>query len=236
MTQLKTIGITRTPYPEKFAVPRQPGLVTAASCTIELTGPYANADCVRGLDAFSHIWVVFLFHEHLQLDWKALVRPPRLGGNEKVGVFASRSTFRPNPIGLSCVQLKSIEYKPKATCLHVAGGDWVDGTPVVDIKPYIAYSDAINDAHSGFAQQAPETKLQTVFSSNAEQDMAALQDHPQAQHLRDLITQVLQQDPRPAYQKAKSTDREYGMRLYDLNIRWVVQDQQNIVKAVRKHF
>ena len=130
---LQPIGIIESPYAQKFAVPRQPGLVPAARAQIILQHAFADADCVRGLEEFSHIWVLFLFHETQAQGWKPLVRPPRLGGNEKRGVFATRSTFRPNAIGMSVVELVSIQHQPGKTIIEVNGGDWVNQTPVIDL-------------------------------------------------------------------------------------------------------
>lgn len=245
MTQPHTmtpIGIVQSPYAEKFAVPRQPGLVPAATATIELLGDSAHPDCVRGLEAFSHIWVLFIFHQTQNHGWKPLVRPPRLGGNEKRGVFATRSTFRPNAIGMSVVKLAGVRQQNGRTYVDVQGADWVNGTPVIDIKPYVPYADAITDAVGGFAPQQPNAQLSTVFTDAAQQQLAALA--PQYPDLEVLICQVLAQDPRPAYQRNSSATKEYGMTLYDLNIRWVVVDihdhqpamQENRIISIRKGF
>ena len=231
---IEAIGYVRSPYKEKFAVPRQPGLVAAARCCIELHGAFAKPDTTRGLEQFSDVWVVFAFHENLTQGWQPLVRPPRLGGNEKLGVFATRSTFRPNGLGLSVAKLDRIEYDKHTTKIYVAGGDWVDGTPVFDIKPYIPYADAVPHAKAGFAQQAPGAELTTQFSATASaqlQDLAA--HYPQ---LQQLIEQVLAQDPRPAYQRQQASERIYGVHLYDLNIQWQVQGQQNLVINITKDF
>ncbi|MBY6063263.1 tRNA (N6-threonylcarbamoyladenosine(37)-N6)-methyltransferase TrmO [Pseudidiomarina sediminum] len=231
---IQAIGTIHSPYPQKFAIPRQPGLVTAATAQIELTDTYGHPDTTRGLQGFSHIWVSFLFHQNLAQGWQALVRPPRLGGNEKVGVFASRSTFRPNGIGLSVVKLLSIEQGNGGTLLHVQGGDWVDGTPVLDIKPYLPYVDAVPDALGGYASSAPDAAMTVHFSAQAQQQLTHLGDqYPQ---LALLIEQVLQQDPRPAYHKGKSSDKVYGMQLFDLNIQWQVRDHENHVVNISKGF
>src|SRR5690606_17602514 len=171
---IEPIGFIESPSSEKFAVPRQPGLVPAAKARIVLQDGYGHPDCVRGLKEFSHIWVLFLFHQTTAQGWKPLVRPPRLGGNEKRGVFATRSTFRPNNIGMSVVQIVDIKHQDKQTIIEVQGADWVNHTPVVDIKPYVPYADAITGATGGFAPTAPEKKLITIFSAQALQELQHL--------------------------------------------------------------
>lgn len=231
---MKPIGTVHSPFAEKFAVPRQPGLVTAARATIELIGDTAQADCVRGLEQFSHLWVVFIFHQTQAQGWKPLVRPPRLGGNAKLGVLATRSTFRPNPVGLSVVKLERVRIEHDRVFIDVIGADWVNQTPVIDIKPYIPYADALPDAHGGFAQTPPPT-LTTVFEATALHQVKALEAaYPQ---LQLLIEQVLAQDPRPAYQRRHpADDKTYGMTLYDVNIRWQMINNQNHVISVVKGF
>jgi tRNA-Thr(GGU) m(6)t(6)A37 methyltransferase TsaA len=229
---IESIGTIHSPYAEKFAIPRQPGLVPAARAEIELHPNYEPAT-VRELTRFSHIWVLFLFHENLVRGWQPLVRPPRLGGNSKVGVFASRSTFRPNGIGMSVVELIEVEQQQGITKLHVRGGDWVNGTPVVDIKPYLPYADAIPDADGGYASTTPEL-LEVRYTTTAQKQLADLaKDYPD---LELLISQVLQQDPRPAYQRDKPSAKIFGMQLYDLNIQWQIEDQQNLVINITKDF
>ncbi len=232
--QLDIIGYVRSPYRQKFAVPRQPGLVTAATSQIILNEGYSHPDCLRGLNEFSHIWVLFLFHETLAGGWKPLVRPPRLGGNARKGVFATRATFRPNGIGMSAVQLADVSHHNGRSQIDVIGADWVDGTPVIDIKPYLAYADSHPQARSGFAQDKPLAGFTTRFSPQAEQQLAALQtDYP---GLADFIAQVLQQDPRPAYKQSAHKDKVYGMSLYDLNIKWQVINSENHVISISKDF
>lgn len=213
---LEPIGVIRSPYKEKFGIPRQPALAPSGRATLELLAPYNQPDCVRGLDAFSHIWVVFVFHETVARGWQPLVRPPRLGGNAKVGVFASRSTHRPNPLGLSLVKLAGIDTS-NGVRLTLQGTDLLDGTPVLDIKPYIPFVEALPDAVGGFAE-APPQQLTISWHPQARADLAALQDAPA--DLAQLIEQVLAQDPRPAYQD--DPQRCYGIRLYDYNIRFRV--------------
>jgi len=166
--QFNAIGTIKSPYQEKFAIPRQANLVTAAKGQIVLQGSANNSELLRGIEQFSHLWLIFVFHGTAQQGWKPLVRPPRLGGNKKMGVLATRSTFRPNPIGMSVVKLDSLETHLKAnkqqTILHISGLDLLNGTPILDIKPYIPYSDALADAQAGFAQQAPLALLSVKFS------------------------------------------------------------------------
>ena len=215
------LGYIQSPYQEKFAVPRQPGLVDS-NMQLQLIAPYNSPECVRGLEQFSHLWLIFAFHQHLSKGWSPLIRPPRLGGNKKVGVFASRSSFRPNPIGMSVVKLKHISLSPQGPCLHLSGGDLVTGTPILDIKPYISYADSYPDAQGGYANSAPISNMQVMLSPQAQ---LVLEHHQQEYpEFSELIKQVLAQDPRPAYQKNKPSDREYGVKLYQFDVRWQVID------------
>ncbi len=218
------IGIISSPYGEKFSVPRQPNLVAQGKGILRLLPPYNTPDSVRGLDQFSHLWLLFQFHQIKQNKVQTMVRPPRLGGNERVGVFASRSTHRPNPIGLSKVKLEKIEYKDSEVLLYLESIDLIDGTPILDIKPYIVYADSEIDAKSGFAQQKPIEKLTVTFTEGVEQAVISCQKFAKY-HIRDPITfikDVIAQDPRPAYQQGKQTDRVYGMLLAECNIRWKI--------------
>jgi tRNA-Thr(GGU) m(6)t(6)A37 methyltransferase TsaA len=212
------IGQVNSPYKEKFAIPRQPGLVDAAKATITLSGDANNAELVRELEQFSHIWVLFIFHGTQEQGWKPLVRPPRLGGNKKVGVLATRSTFRPNPIGMSVVKLDKIAVIDRQVILHISAVDLLDKTPIVDIKPYVPYSDSIAEASAGFAQSQPSANLQVTFNQRAQ--TALLQFSKNIPDLVLFIEQVLAQDPRPAYRQGKEDDKIYGMNLYNLNIQW----------------
>ena len=213
-----TIALIESPYQEKFAIPRQPNLVSAAKGRVVLIGDANNSELVRDIEQFSHLWLLFVFHGTQAQGWKPLVRPPRLGGNVKTGVLATRSTFRPNPIGMSVVRLDKVTTIKKQTILHISGLDLLNGTPIVDIKPYVPYSDAIVDADAGFAQQQPEAGLSVVFSEQAQADLKQYNQHDS--ELALLIEQVLRQDPRPAYKQGKADDKVYGMSLYDLNIQW----------------
>lgn len=231
---LSPIGIIESPFDEKFAVPRQPNLVKEGNAILRLLPPYNQAEAVRELEQFSHLWLIFHFHQIPEREWHATVRPPRLGGNERVGVFASRATHRPNPIGLSKVRLNKVEMKKGEVLLHLGSVDLVNGTPILDIKPYIAYADSESNAISGFAQEKPSMPLSVKFSEKAQQ---AVQDcknfakfgilNPQA-----FICDVIAQDPRPAYQKAKVSHRIYGMSLAGYNIRWQIDEQDHHLARV----
>ncbi|MCW8832430.1 MAG: tRNA (N6-threonylcarbamoyladenosine(37)-N6)-methyltransferase TrmO [Colwellia sp.] len=219
---LDYIGYIESPFKEKFAIPRQPGLVKAAQGKVILTGDSNNADIVKALEQFSHIWLLFIFHGTQAQGWKPLVRPPRLGGNKKMGVLATRSTFRPNPIGMSVVELTSVEVSNQQVILHISGIDLLDQTPIVDIKPYIPYSDALPNADAGFAQTQPDINVSVTFSHSAQLSLTKYEQEYTG--LSQLIEQVLAQDPRPAYKRDKVDDKVYGMTLYDLNIEWQMQD------------
>lgn len=165
---LTPVAIIHTPYKEKFSVPRQPNLVQDGVGVVELLPPYNLPETVRGLEQFSHIWLIFQFDKIPTGKWQPTVRPPRLGGNQRIGVFASRATHRPNPLGLSKVELKRIECRNGKVLLHLGSVDLVDGTPIFDIKPYIAYADNEANAQSGFAQEKPQTNLKVIFSDLAQ--------------------------------------------------------------------
>ncbi|MBM7071755.1 tRNA (N6-threonylcarbamoyladenosine(37)-N6)-methyltransferase TrmO [Shewanella sp. 202IG2-18] len=213
--QVEAVGFCRTPFKQKFGIPRQPGLVEAKGF-IELSGQYNHSDFIEGIEQYSHLWLLFSFHENLAHGFKAKVRPPRLGGNEKIGVFATRSTFRPNGIGQSVVKLERVINENNQVKLEISGMDLVDGTPILDIKPYIPYSDSIKEANGGMAQEEPELK-DVEFTSKAETQLQTFDDHAK---LKKLIQQVLAQDPRPAYKQSKPDNKNYFISLYDLNIQW----------------
>lgn len=230
----KPVGIIHSCFKEKFAIPRQPGLVKEATATLTMLPPYNRVEALDGIDEFSHLWLSFVFHatfdHNQQAEWKPKVRPPRLGGNQSVGVFASRSMFRPNPIGLSVVELTGVDRTAATPVLHLKGVDLLDGTPVLDIKPYLSYVDAVPNARDGFAPDAPQKKLTVQLSERAQQECTALHDtYPE---LQQLIVHLLELDPRPAYQEKKTPRSEYGMNLYDLNIRWLVNGQNVQVLSI----
>jgi tRNA (adenine37-N6)-methyltransferase len=215
------IGVIRSCYKQKFGIPRQSGLVTAATATLKLHAPYDCPEALAELEGFSHIWLVFVFHQAIRENWKATVRPPRLGGNQRIGVFASRSPFRPNPVGLSAVALEGIDCHDGHCSLRLRGADLVDGTPVLDIKPYVPYADALPDALGGYASQPPVTELLVVFSDKALQQCTEWQS-AERPDLRLLIEQMLNADPRPAYCAGSEKTQQFAMRVYDLDVQWQV--------------
>lgn len=208
-----------TPFKQKFGIPRQPGVVSSARGVIELLAPFDRPEMLMGLEAFSHLWIIWRFHGIPQEQWKPTVRPPRLGGNKRVGVFASRSPYRPNPIALSVVKLDAID----GSSIEVSGVDMMEGTPVLDIKPYVPYADCIPQATQGFAKGPPEALLGVTFSETAE---SQLQQRDHSGELRQLIVGVLQIDPRPAYKRHQNG--EYGFRLHDFDLRWSVSADQQV--------
>ncbi|WP_394213124.1 tRNA (N6-threonylcarbamoyladenosine(37)-N6)-methyltransferase TrmO [Enterovibrio calviensis] len=225
---LTPVGHIQSPFKEKFAVPRQPGLAPSATASIALCGEANQDDAVRGLEQFSHIWLLFLFDQNLAKGWTPTVRPPRLGGNERVGVFASRATFRPNGVGMSVVPITGIRKKGRQVIIDIGSCDLVDGTPVVDIKPYIPYSDSITEAKGGYAAEIPDT-LEVTFSDDARNLLLKQND---GAHKIQVIQEVLAQDPRPAYKKGKSDDKEYAVHLFDLNVKFTVDEPLITVSTI----
>ncbi|MDR3414398.1 MAG: tRNA (N6-threonylcarbamoyladenosine(37)-N6)-methyltransferase TrmO [Formivibrio sp.] len=219
------IGHLATPFPDKFGIPRQPSLAPHAMGNLRLLPPFDRPETVRGLEAFSHVWLTFVFHQTAG-EWNPTVRPPRLGGNKRVGVFASRAPFRPNPLGLSLVELAGIE-TVNGVVLHFRGVDLVNGTPVLDIKPYIPFVESLPQAQGGFVD-GPPAQLSVAWSAPAQTtcDLARLK-YP-ALHL--LIEEVLAQDPRPAY--ADDPQRLYGVRLYEFDVKWRCNGTTAIVEAL----
>lgn len=195
----KAIGVVRSPFKDKFGIPRQPGLASAARGVVKLGADPDLKTALRSLDEFSHLWIVFVFHEHGGKKWKPSIRPPRLGGARKVGVLASRSPHRPNPIGISVVAIERIDFDADGGPeIFVNGLDLLDGTPVLDVKPYIPYADAVAGANAGWADE-PIKRVALTFSDEATNALADLErDQP---GLRELIFDVLELDPRPAFQK-----------------------------------
>ena len=226
--ELKIIARIHTDFKTKFGVPRQSGLVNELTGRIIFEPEYRNADALRGLEGFSHIWLLWDFSEaHREGEgWSPTVRPPRLGGNKRMGVWATRSPFRPNHIGLSSVRLINISPNtPEGPVLEVSGADLMDGTPIYDIKPYVAYSDSHPDAISGFADPVKEYKLNVDFCKELLAKVA-----PQKQ--KSLIL-ILEQDPRPSYQN--DPDREYGMLFSDYEVFFKVQgDTLTVTNVIKK--
>ena len=228
--QVEPIALIQSPYKEKFATPRQPGLTPAVKASIVFHPQFATPEAVRGLEGFSHIWIIFLFHRNWNKGWTPTVRPPRLGGNQRVGVYASRSPFRPNPIGLSAVKLLAINNNKGKICLSVEGADLIDQTPVLDIKPYIPYGDSIPDALGGFAHKTPKKQLVVEFSQTAQAQLLIYQQ--QTPGLGEMLRETLSLDPRPAYQQKAGEQQEYGVLFDRYNVRWTVRDNCLTVLAI----
>lgn len=228
---IQPIGKISTPYKEKFAIPRQPGLAKSAEGIITFFEECNDPNYLRGIEQFSHLWLLFHFHQTADKGHAPLVRPPRLGGNKKLGVFATRSTFRPNGIGMSVVEFAAVSYQNSQLSLTVKGIDLLDGTPILDIKPYVPYADSINHASGGIAQHSPELMAVTFTEQAASQLDKFEQSY---QKLGALIQEVLSQDPRPAYHKDSHSDKTYGMTLYEFNIQWQVINQQSVVQTIEQ--
>lgn len=209
------VARAKSDFPNKFGIPRQSGLVPALISYIFFEPDYRNADMLRGLEDFSHIWLLWNFSGNRHAEWSPTVRPPRLGGNVRMGVFATRSPFRPNPIGLSCVKLEQIiTDSPDGPYLVVSGADLMDGTPILDIKPYVPYADCHPDAAGGFTDRVGEFLLEVQIPHEL------LEKIPEER--RDALIGVLSHDPRPSYQK--DPDRIYGLSFAEHNIRFLVRD------------
>lgn len=214
-TELNIIARIRTDFTSKFGIPRQSGLVDELEATIIFEPEYRNPDALRGLEEYSHLWLLWQFSECTDKEWTPTVRPPRLGGNKRMGVFATRSPFRPNPIGLSCVKLLGIEKTEKHGCvIHVSGADLLDGTPIYDIKPYLPYVDSHPDASNGFALNEKEGSLDVEIP---EELIKIIPPEKQA-----ALKAVLAQDPRPGYQDIP--DRLYGIEFAGYNVRFKVKN------------
>lgn len=223
--EIQVIARMRSDFGSKFGIPRQSGLVDALRSTIVFEPEFRNPDALRGIEDFSHLWIIWQFSEAVRQGWSATVRPPRLGGNTRMGVFATRSPFRPNNLGLSSVQLLGVEHTEQfGTVLHVGGADLMDGTPIFDIKPYIAYGDSHPDARGGFADQAGEFLLQVEFPSRL------LEVLPEGK--REAAIGVLSHDPRPSYQR--KPNRLYGLTFAGFDIRFKVQGDTLTVEQVEK--
>lgn len=212
---MQVIAHIHTGFATKFGVPRQSGLVPEAKAQIVFEPPYRNADALRGLEGFSHLWLLWHFSEVKQENWSPTVRPPRLGGNARMGVFATRSPYRPNPIGLSSVRLERVEWDtPQGPILHIAGADLMDGTPILDVKPYLAYTDSHPDATDGFLAGLSERAVEVDCPDSL---LAAVPSEK-----RGAVLAVLAHDPRPTYQNDPA--RVYGMAYDGLEIRFTVAD------------
>lgn len=220
---MKVIAHIRSDFSSKFGVPRQSGLVDSLEAAIVFEPEYRNADALRGLEDFSHLWLIWAFHHAVRDTWSPTVRPPRLGGNTRMGVFATRSPFRPNPIGLSSVRLDRVELTAEyGPVIYVRGADLVDGTPIFDIKPYIPYADSHPDAVGGFAS-APAGETLTVIIPPEQ-----LEKVPESR--REALRGVLAQDPRPHYQN--DPERVYGFQFAGLEVRFSVAEQTLTVREI----
>ncbi|MDD7388030.1 MAG: tRNA (N6-threonylcarbamoyladenosine(37)-N6)-methyltransferase TrmO [Firmicutes bacterium] len=223
--KIQVIARMHSDFASKFGIPRQSGLVDSLHSTIVFEPEFRNPDALRGIEDFSHLWIIWQFSEAVRQGWSPTVRPPRLGGNTRMGVFATRSPFRPNNLGLSSVKLLGVEQTEKyGAVLHVGGADLMDGTPIFDIKPYIAYGDAHPDARGGFTDRAGDFLLNVDFPATL------LSRLPEEK--RDAAIGVLSHDPRPSYQR--QPDRIYGLTFAGFDIRFQVQDNVLTVKEVNK--
>ena len=220
---IKAIAHMKSDFPTKFGIPRQSGLVESLRSTIIFEPEYRNPDALRGIEGYSHLWLIWQFSKAVREDWSPTVRPPRLGGNIRMGVFATRSPFRPNNLGLSCVRLLGVEEtKEYGTVLHVGGADLMDATPIFDIKPYIPYGDAHPEAVGGFTDHAGDFLLHVVFPDEL------LKKLPEDK--QDAALGVLAHDPRPSYQR--NPERIYGLTFAGFNIRFQVKKDTLTVTEV----
>lgn len=222
---MKIIARIHTDFPTKFGIPRQSGLINDLKATIVFESEYRNPDALRGLEEFSHIWLIWEFSEVARDKWSPTVRPPRLGGNTRMGVFATRSPFRPNPIGLSSVRLEGIELDTKVgPVIHVSGADLMDNTPIYDIKPYLSYCDSHPDARGGYVDKIKKERLEVVFPSKYLDLLPG--------GLQKGLISVLEQDPRPSYQD--DPNRVYGFEFAGFEVRFRVKDSMLRVLEVFK--
>jgi tRNA-Thr(GGU) m(6)t(6)A37 methyltransferase TsaA len=223
--EMQVIARIHTAFPTKFGIPRQSGLIDDLPATVVFEPPFRNPDALRGLEGFSHLWLIWQFSEAVRDGWSPTVRPPRLGGNTRMGVFATRSPFRPNSLGLSSVKLLGVEHtKEYGTVLHVGGADLMDGTPIFDIKPYIPYGDCHPEATGGFTDTAGDFLLEVLFPD------ALLAVLPEEK--RSAAIAVLSHDPRPSYQR--KPDRVYGLTFAGFDIRFTVSGEKLTVCEVNK--
>ncbi|MDE6124965.1 MAG: tRNA (N6-threonylcarbamoyladenosine(37)-N6)-methyltransferase TrmO [Eubacterium sp.] len=221
--EIKPIAKIYNDFPTKFGIPRQSGRVKEIAGKIVFEKEFRNENALRGIEQFSHLWLIWEFTESKQSEWSATVRPPRLGGNKRIGVFATRSPFRPNSLGLSCVKLERIEKSElQGTILIVSGADLMNGTPIYDIKPYIPYTDCINDASGGFAEENSAYKIDVEISDNL------LEIIPEEK--RKALIKVLKDDPRPAYKS--NCQKDYGFYFSDYEIKFKAANNKIIVTDI----
>lgn len=213
MAEMKIIARVRSPFKSKFGIPRQSGVVEEIKSDIVFEQEFRNADAVRGIEQWSHLWLIWQFSENLRDTWSPTVRPPRLGGNTHVGVFATRSPFRPNALGLSCVKLDGVDITSEGPVLHVSGADLMDGTPIFDIKPYVPYADAHPEASGGFTDNTEFHRLSVNITPELETKIP--------ENLREGLRGVLSNDPRPQYHN--DPERVYGFPFGDFEVRFRVE-------------
>ena len=222
MRQIDVIAHIRTDFNTKFGIPRQSGIIDSLKAEIRFTPKYRDPSALRGLEGFSHLWLIWEFSEAIREEWSPTIRPPRLGGNKRMGVFATRSPFRPNPMGLSCVRIESIDLNtPDGPVIRVTGADLMDGTPIYDIKPYVPYADCHPDALGGFSDDVREYALEVDFP----EDLLARMPEDK----RTAIIEVLAQDPRPGY-RHNDPDRVFGVAFAGYDIRFKVEE--NVLRVV----
>ena len=222
---IQPIAKMKSDFSTKFGIPRQSGLVTELRSSIVFEPEFRNADALRGIEGFSHLWIIWQFSEAVRTEWSPTVRPPRLGGNTRMGVFATRSPFRPNNLGLSCVKLLGIEETAEyGTVIHVGGADLMDGTPIFDIKPYVPYADCQPDAIGGFTDTAGDFLLEVDFPTSLLEILPTTK--------QEAAIQVLSHDPRPSYQRKPG--RVYGLTFAGFDIRFTVEDTKLTVVAVER--
>ena len=219
---MKVIARIRNAFDEKFGVPRQSGLAEEVLSTVVFEEEYRVPEALRGIEEFSHLWLIWGFDRTERDTWSPTVRPPRLGGNKRVGVFATRSPFRPNPLGLSCVKLISVEKTDEGNVLKVAGADLVNGTPIYDIKPYLPYADCRPEASGGFTDTVGKRTVQVEFSEKASEKLSP--------ETKKALESVLKEDPRPAYQE--DPEREYAFSFASSQVRFVVRDGVLLVTEI----
>lgn len=225
MRPLSVIATIHTDFSSKFGIPRQSGLVGALEATITFAPEYRDPSALRGLDGYSHLWLIWLFSESVTDRFRPTVKPPKLGGNTRVGVFATRSPYRPNPLGLSCVKLERVEWStPEGPVLHVSGADLLDGTPIFDIKPYVPYADCRPQAFGGFTERIDCRRLAVDFPAAL---LAAIPPRK-----REALIDVLAQDPRPGYRHGDD-DRRYGVEFAGFDVRFVIdEDALRVIEVV----
>lgn len=219
---IKPIARMKSDFPSKFGIPRQAGIVKELESAVIFEKDYRNSDALRGLEGFSHIWIIWRFSEVPEREWSPTVRPPRLGGNERMGVFATRSPFRPNALGLSCVKLLRIENdRELGPVLYVSGADLMDGTPIFDIKPYLPYADCIGDAEGGFAPDSGAT-LRVKYMPGTEESVPDTK--------RAALRKILENDPRPRY--SHDSQKTFGLTFAGINVRFTVDGDELTVTEI----